>query len=112
MLPWGEAVTILTPQTRTSYGQQVADWTVPPASRVDVPDVLCEPRPSGEPMQDARNQVTSGWTLYFQTAPATLPGPLNRITVRGKDYDVEGEAADWRQGSFGGVVVQTKRVDG
>lgn len=112
MLP-GETVTILRPVVVTDgYGNETADWTQPPASTEDVPDVLCEPRPSGEPLQDARNQVTSGFTLYLQTVPTILPTPVDRVTVRGVDYQVEGETADWRLGSMRGLVVQTTRTEG
>lgn len=89
------------------------DWTTTPPSEVPVDNVLCEPRPSSEPVQDARNAVTSGFTLYVQTRlvmPVIVP--TNRVRVRGVDYDVLGEPSDWRMGSFGGLVIQTKRVAG
>jgi hypothetical protein len=39
--------------------------------------------------------------------------PANRVRVRGLDYDVLGEAADWRLGSWRpGLVVQTSRTAG
>jgi len=74
---------------------------------------LCEPRPSGEPVTDARNAVTSGFTLYVRARPL-MPTilPANRVRVRGTDYDVLGEVSDWRLGPFGGLVVQTSRVSG
>jgi len=90
------------------------DWTTPP-TEVPVDNVLCEPRPSSEPVQDARNSTTSGWTLYLQSGmPAgTMITPANRVRVRGLDYDVLGEAADWRLGSWRpGLVVQTSRTAG
>lgn len=113
MLP-GETVTVLTAAARTDpYSQQPVydDWAN--ATSVTVGDVLCEPRPSGEPVQDARNSVTTGFTLYFQTVPTVLPDAQNRITVRGIDYEVDGDAADWRLGDWRpGLVVQTKRIEG
>jgi hypothetical protein len=78
---------------------------------VTVDGVLCEPRPSGEPVQDARNAVTSGWTLYMP-AGVTIT-PQSRVRVRGLVYDVLGEAADWRLGSWRpGLVVQCERTAG
>jgi len=113
MLP-GETVTVLTgtPVLDPYSGEESGtDWSTP--TQVDVADVLCEPRPSGEPVQDARHSVTSGYTLYVRARPI-MPTilPANRVRVRGTDYDVLGEAADWRMGSFGGLVVQTQRVSG
>jgi hypothetical protein len=112
MLP-GETVTILTAGATTTdrYGNVLPDWSLPP---VETPwlDVLCEPRPSGEPLQDARNQVTSGYTLYSLTVPNVVPTAAHRIRVRGVDYDVEGDAADWRMGTFRGLVVQTTLTEG
>lgn len=110
----GETIQILTAQRSTDpySGESVDDWTKPPAS-VDVPDVLCEPRPAGEPVQDARNAVTSGWTLYCQTVPNPLPTAKNRVRVRGVVYEVDGEPADWRMGGWRpGVVVQAKVTEG
>lgn len=84
-------------------------WATPVA--VAVPGVLCEPRPSSEPTQDARNSVTSGWTLYMPAG--TVIGPRNRVRVRDVVYRVVGEPADWRLGSWlPGVVVQTERLEG
>lgn len=113
MLSGGETVVILTatavtdPYSGTPVG---LSWATP--GEVSVADVLCEPRPSGEPVQDARNAVTSGFTLYFQTVPAVLPTPANRVRVRGLDYRILGEPADWRFGSFRGLVVQCERTSG
>ena len=113
MLP-GETVIVLTgtPVTDPYSGETTGiSWTAP--SQVSVDNVLCEPRPSGEPVQDARNAVTSGWTLLIR-ARAVMPViiPTNRVRVRGLDYDVLGEPSDWRLGSFGGLVIQTSRTAG
>jgi hypothetical protein len=111
MLP-GETVLILTGAVVTDeYGNEGTDWSTPAEAPVD--NVLCEPRPSGEPAQDARNSVTSGYTLYIRVRPV-MPTivPTNRVRVRGVDYDVMGEPSDWRMGEVGGLVVQTSRVAG
>lgn len=87
------------------------DWTDAP--EVDIPNVAVEPRPSSEPVQDARNSVVSGFTLYMKTGGDLTP--LDRVRVRGVVYDIDGEIADWRSpysGSRPGLVVQTKRVAG
>lgn len=113
MLP-GETIQILTAQRSTDPYSGVAtdDWTLPPMA-VDLPNVLCEPRPVGEPVQDARNSVTSGWTLYCQAVPVPLPTSKNRVKVRGVTYEIDGEPADWRMGEWTpGVVIQAKVVNG
>jgi len=116
MLP-GETVIVLVGVSATNpdpySGDPVIDWALPP-TQVPVENVLCEPRPSSEPVQDARNSTTSGWTLYLQDGMPVgiVLTPANRIRVRGVDYDVLGEASDWRLGSFGGLVVQTSRTAG
>jgi len=113
MLP-GETVIVLTgtPVTDPYSGEETGtDWTTTPPTQVSVDNVLCEPRPSAEPVQDARNAVTSGFTLYMPAGTAIIPA--NRVRVRGLDYDVLGEASDWRLGSWRpGLVVQTSRTAG
>lgn len=112
----GETVIVLTgtPVTDPYSGEETGtDWDDTPPSEVSVDNVLCEPRPSGEPVQDARNSVTSGWTLYVRKRPVMpVITPTNRVRVRGLDYDILGEPSDWRLGSFGGLVVQTSRTAG
>lgn len=111
----GESVIVLTgAPVLDPYSGEPTDieWDTPPGE-VAVDDVLCEPRPSGEPVQDARNSVTSGWTLYIRrrtVMPVIVPA--NRVRVRGLDYEVLGEPSDWWLGSFGGLVIQTQRVAG
>lgn len=113
MLP-GETIQVLTAGPRNDPYSDTAvydDWDA--ATPVDVPDVLCEPRPTSEPVQDARNSVTSGWTLYLQTPPAVPVTARNRVKVRGVVYEVDGEPTDWRLGSWHpGVIVQAKVVTG
>jgi hypothetical protein len=110
---YGETVTVLTAGTVADpYSDGTReDWTDP--DERDVEGVAVEPRPSSEPVEDARNSVTSGYTLYF---PAGDPiGPQNRVRVRGHDYLVMGEPADWRSPFTGwqpGLVVQVERMVG
>lgn len=109
----GESVEVLTgtPTVDPYSGEDgPVSWTNPTV--VVIHDVLCEPRPSGEPAQEGRNAVTSGFTCYFQVVPAVVPSPANRLRVRGVDYEVLGEPADWRSGSFRGLVIQTELTTG
>jgi hypothetical protein len=111
--PYGETVQVLTAGTKIDpySNEAVEDWSTP--TSVDVAGVAIEPRPSGEPLQDARNQVTSGFTLYMP--PGTSITSANRVTVRGGTYNVLGDPAVWRSPFTGwepGVVVQVERSEG
>ena len=103
----GEHITVLSAGTATDpySGEPVEDWANPTERAV-----LClapaEPRPSGEPEQDARNAVTNGWTLYLP--PGDPITAYDVVRVRGEDYPVQGTPADWGVG----VVVQAYRTEG
>ena len=112
-MTYGETVQVLTAGTiEDPYsGETQPDWTNP--TSVVVEGVAVEPRPSSGPLQDARNAVVSGYSLYMPTGTAI--GPQNRVTVRGKTYDVLGEPADWRSPFTGwrpGLVVQVGLTEG
>lgn len=110
--PYGEDVGILSPGTTTDpySGEPTDDWS----TTTEVTErAAVEPRPSTEPVQDARNAVTSGFTLYLP-ADSTVTA-RKKVGVRGKVYDVLGEPALWRSPFTGwepGVVVQVGRVEG
>lgn len=95
------------------YSQEVIDLDWDNATDTDILNVAAEPRPSSEPVQDARNSVVSGFTLYMTTGVDLTP--VDRVRVRGVVYDIDGDVGDWRSpysGSRPGLVVQTKRVAG
>lgn len=113
MFPHGETVDILTATTVIDpySGDPVESWDAP--TEVSVPNVAVEPRPSQEPVQDARNAVVSGFTLYMPTGTAITA--RSRVRVRGEVYPVLGDPADWRNPFTGwqpGLVVQVGRTDG
>lgn len=105
----GEDITVLTAGAITDpYSSQPEEsWDEDDITTRTVTTIApLEPRPSDEPVQDARNAVTSGWTLYLPSGdPITR---LNRVRVRGVDYPVQGEPADWGVG----IVVQAFRTEG
>lgn len=114
MFAHGETVTVLTAGLdQDPYSEDyAASWEWAP-TELEVQGVGVEPRPSQEPAQEARNAVTSGFTLYFPAG--TEITPQNRVVVRGGTYEVLGEPAVWRSPFTGwapGVVVQVERVDG
>lgn len=104
-----ETVVVLTAGTTTDpYSGEATgeDWDNPTEREVTTL-APAEPRPSDEPVQDARNAVTSGWTLYLPAGdPITR---LNRVRVRGEVYPVQGQPSDWMGA---GVVVQAYRTEG
>lgn len=107
-----ETVTVLAATAAVDgYGDPTLDWTTP--TRTDVLAIGVEPRPSAEPVQDARNSVTSGWTVYLPAG--TVVTARNRLEVRGLVYDVLGDPADWRA-AFSpwapGLAVQCSRTVG
>lgn len=115
--PYGEAITVLTAgEVVDPYsGEATEDWTTP--TEATVGGVAVEPRPSSEPVQDARNAVTSGFTIYMSLEQfvESRIGAQSRVTVRGETYQVEGDPAEWRNPFTGwqpGVVVQVTRTEG
>lgn len=87
-------------------GEDVPDWGNPTEHPITTL-APAEPRPSGEPLQDARNQVTSGWTLYLPAGEDVTA--RDRMRVRGVVHNVLGDPADWLGA---GLVVQVERVEG
>jgi len=115
MFPHGETVSVITAGTTVdpySSTSTAEDWNTP-VSVVPVAGVGVEPRPSGEPVQDARNAVTSGYSLYMPVGTAVTA--RNRVIVRGGTYAVLGEPAVWVNPFTGwepGLVVQCERIEG
>lgn len=108
-----ETVTRLRAGTTTDpySGEPVEDWSAP--TELDVVSLFVEPRPSQEPVQDARNAVTSGFTVGLPAG--TDVTARDRLRVRGVVYRVLGEPADWRSPFTGwapGIVVQVARTEG
>lgn len=110
----GEEVVVLSAGTiENPYsGEDEPGWSGTPTETA-VTALAVEPRPSGEPVQDARNAVVSGFTLYLPTGTAVTA--QNRVRVRGEVYEVIGDPARWRDPFTGfepGIVVQVQRVEG
>jgi hypothetical protein len=103
----GEDIVVLSATTTTDpySGEDAEDWTAP-AERTVTTVAPPEPRPSDEPVEDVRNALINGWTLYLPAGdPITA---RNRVVVRGEEYPVQGTPADWPMG----VVVQVFRTEG
>jgi hypothetical protein len=86
------------------------DWSTP-----DELELLggFNPGQSSEPLQDARNAVTTQPEFYTDFGSDVLAG--DRLVVRGKTYDVDGDPADWHSPFTGwepGMVIPLKRTEG
>lgn len=90
-------------------GQPEDSWGVPPSGEVDVVTLAPpEPRPVDESVEDARNAVTNGWTLYLPITDVPVTA-YQAVRVRGVEYPVQGTPAVWDDV---GVVVQCYRTVG
>ena len=88
----GETVTIVraAPGGTDAYGDPIPSTT----ARIDVPGCAFAPRYSSESTDRGRQGVVVGGTVYLpSTAPAVLPS--DRIEVRGRLYEVDGEVGEW-----------------
>lgn len=83
------------------------DWTLPMLEHDIVTLAPAEPRASSEPVQEARNSVTSGWVLYLPAGADVTA--QDRFRVRGQVYAVVGEPAAWADA---GIVVQLEITKG
>jgi hypothetical protein len=103
-----ETVTRLRAGTVTDpySGEDAEDWSAP--TEVDIVTLApAEPRPSGEPLENARNALVNGWTLYLPYGSDVTA--RDRMLVRGEEYPVQGTPADWLGA---GIVVQAFRTEG
>jgi head-tail adaptor len=103
-----ETVTRLRATTTTDpYSEgTVEDWTTPTETALTTL-APAEPRPSDEPVTDARNAVVSGYTLYLPEA--TDVTAQDRMRVRGEVFHVLGDPAKWLGA---GLVVQVGKTEG
>lgn len=114
MFAFGETVTRLrgAPATDPYSGQATGiDWDT--ADELDIDGCGFNPGQSSEPLQEARNAVLTQPEVYAPVGSDVLAG--DRVVVRGKTYDVDGDPADWRSPFTGwqpGMVIALKRVEG
>jgi len=99
--------------TDPDSGDSVESWAPDNVTEVDIITLApAEPRPTTdgqgpEPLRDARNSVTSGFTLYLPSSADVTA--KDRMRVRGDVYPVKGDPAPWLNA---GIVVQTERTEG
>ena len=92
------------------HGNEIESWAAP----VTVKGCGFDPGTTDEVYSPGRDAVITTPKLYMP-AGAPLPGARDRIAVRGRIYEVSGDAAEWRNpysGSRFGAVVNLERVSG
>lgn len=91
-----------------AHGDPVDAWL--PAQSVGV--YAFDPGSSSEPREAGRDRVIVQPTVYMPAG--TVFGDRDRVTARGKPYDVEGETREWRHpdGRQLGNVVTLRRTEG
>jgi hypothetical protein len=114
MFPYGETVirqrgaVVTDPYSGEATG---VDWDDP--DEHEVPGCAFNPGRSSEPLQDARNAVTSQPEVYAPAGVDIVAG--DRLVVRGLTFEVDGDPADWISPFTGwapGLVVALKRTEG
>lgn len=114
LFPYGEIVTRLrgTPAENPYSGEPTSlDWTSP--DELDIPGCGFDPGGSEEPLAQGRDAVITQPRIF---APAGVDvAAHDRIVVRGRTWQVDGDPADYRHPMTGwkpGVVINLKAVSG
>lgn len=111
MFPFGEPVAFEAHSdgVEDAHGNPVDVWGPP----VTVQGCAFDPGSSTESHDGARDQVVSLPRVF--APPGTVVGARDRVTVRGKLFQVKGAPADYQSPFTGwrpGVVVTLEAVDG
>jgi hypothetical protein len=90
-----------------AHGNPAETWADP----VDVGIYAFDPGSSSEP-RDGQDRVIVAPTIYMPDD--VVFGSRDRVVVRGKTYEVDGETREWRHPSFPfrGNVATLRRVEG
>lgn len=87
------------------------DWSNP--TTLVIPDLAFNPGSSNEPSEVGRNAVITQPEVYGPVGIDVLAG--DRLAIRGRTYEVEGDPAEWRSPFTGweaGVVIKLELVEG
>lgn len=114
MFPYGETVirqraTIVVDPYSGEPGD--TDWTN--LSVLTIVGCAFDPGGSLEPTEQGRTSVITQPTVYAPPGSDVLAG--DRLVVRGRTWDVDGDPADWRSPFTGwepGMVIKVKAVTG
>jgi hypothetical protein len=105
-----ETVTILRPGPSTGVDRYGND-SPGPDTRIDVPGCLVAPRLSGDAVENGRQGVIVGTTVYFPKG--TDVRATDRLEVRGEPHVIEGDPGWWPEAPGSrDVECATRRVEG
>ena len=117
-LPYGEtivrlrAVLVADPYSGEDTKPAWDDEAQPPAE-LDIPGCAIDPGGSTEPSEVGRESVVTKPTVYAPFGADVLPG--DRVVVRGRTWQVDGDPAEWRSPFTGwepGTVIKLMAVEG
>lgn len=114
MFPYGETVTRQRAQAvadRFSGEATALDWSSP--DELAIAGCAFDPGSSSEPLEQARGAVVTQPTVYAPRGADVLAA--DRIVVRGRTWQVDGDPADYRNPFTGwapGLVIKLKAVTG
>ena len=112
--PYGEtavrqrATTSVDPYSGEATG---SDWTTP--DELEIPGCGFDPGGSTEPLEQGRTAVVTQPTVYAAGFPDVLAG--DRLVVRGRTWEVDGDPQAWRNPFTGwepGTTIKLKAVEG
>jgi hypothetical protein len=92
-----------------AHGNEVEIWT--PAVELGI--YAFDPGSSSEPLLPGQDRVITAPTILFPSASEVRP--RDRVTVRGKLFEADGESLDFRNPfnpSMDGKTIKLKAVDG
>lgn len=113
-LAYGETATRLRAVATTDRfsGEATAlDWFTP--DELEIEGCAFDPGSSSEPLEQARDGVLTKPTLYAPSSSDVLPS--DRILVRGRTWQVDGDPSDYRSpfdGWAAGMVIHLKAMEG
>lgn len=99
-------------QADDGYGGTTASWADDDVDRLTIDGCLIAPLTEAELVVGGRQGVMVGWTVY---APDGVDvAASDRLDIRGTEFDVDGEPADWSGGWEWkpGVVIHVRRGTG
>lgn len=113
-LPHAETVTRLrvVPVTDAWGNETPGDWAT--ADRLTVDNCALVPNTQAEAIDDNRDSITDGWTLYVPGRQVDI-GPNDRIEhPRYGTFDVDGQPNQWHSPYSGdeATTVKLKRTEG
>lgn len=110
----GEQIQVLKPvAVIDEYSGEMSRWSFENVTPLTLGGFAVAPNVERESPQPGRNPIYSGITLYGPVGPDI--DPHDRVIVRGTEYEVDGEIADWINpftGTRHGSVINLKRGDG